>query len=89
MSAEEKQAGSAPVMDFSLYGGAFDGAVVSLRLRSKGETYLVKREHEDNPQICEVWTYEWADRTDAAGRWVLRAVCYVGHQGLWKQEGGA
>lgn len=68
------------LMNFSLYGGPGDGALVCLPLLEAGAVYLVAVPKEDGRR--EVHGYSFADRTDESGTWVLRHERYLGYQGM-------
>lgn len=73
-----------PVMAFQLYGGPADGAVVRFALAGAGEIYLVRMPREDDTDVHDVLAYEFANRADASGKWVLDYVRWVGFQGMGK-----
>lgn len=68
------------LMNFSLYGGPADGGLVCYPLQEAGAVYLIAHPWEEGRR--EVHAYSFADRTDAAGNWVLRWERFIGWQGM-------
>jgi hypothetical protein len=73
------------LLEFSLYGGRADGAVVVFALKGEGATYLVRVPREETG-VYDVMAYVAAGRSDAAGRPVLAYDRYVGFQGVESGE---
>lgn len=73
------------LLEFSLYGGRADGALVVFVMKSPGATYLVRVPREDS-EVYDVLAYVAAGRSDAKGRPVLTYERYVGFQGLESGE---
>ncbi len=69
-------------MNFSLYGGAADGALVPHLLGPADHVYLVRMPREDEPRVFDVLAYSFANRTDARGNWVLQYERYIGFRGM-------
>jgi hypothetical protein len=70
------------LLNFSLFGGRLDGGLVVYPLMAPGDVYLVSMVREEDPAVRDVWAYSFANRTDAAGNWVLQHERYIGCQGV-------
>lgn len=74
------------LMNFSLYGGPADGALVCHPLMEPGQVYLVTIPQEDGRRL--VHAYSFANRTNEAGVWVLNHERYIGFQGMPSKSEG-
>ena len=71
---------SGTLMNFSLFGGPGDGALVAHALLGPEERYLVRMPEVDGRKW--VLASRFANRTEAGGPWVLEFERVVGFQGL-------